>query len=424
VPHNTRIHLAQQHLDATTASNFGSARGHGPVPGDPVRRLYIHVPFCFHKCHYCDFYSIVDSQDRQAAFTDRLVGELTALSPWTDNQPLHSVFVGGGTPTLLEPTHWRTLLGEMDRLFDLSEIREDGGEFTVECNPETASDELFEVLTSGGVNRLSVGAQSIHPGQLKTLERWHDPANVGKALDLARQHGIERLSLDLIYGVPEQTIEQWAADLASALALGVTHLSCYNLTYEPNTAMTRRLERGEFQPAPEEAEIEMHNLCLATVRAAGLERYEVSNFARMGHECAHNLGYWRQEQWLAAGPSASAHVAGRRWKNVPRLGDYLKRSDAGFSAIIDEEPPDSATAVVERIMTGLRLAEGIDAAQTLARVEALGDAGSAAAVDMAQLAQRHEASGLMRSGERWTLTDAGFLLADGIASEFMALVPR
>ena len=424
LPHNTRIQLAQQRPAGTSPSIFASAREIGPVPDHPVERLYIHIPFCFHKCHYCDFYSIVDSQDRQAAFVDRLVRELTALSPWTNDHPLRSIFVGGGTPTLLAAEHWRTLLEAMGRLFSLSEIRSDQGEFTVECNPETASDELFEVLVAGGVNRLSVGAQSFDLSNLKTLERWHDPANVGRALRLAHKHGIRRTSLDLIYGIPGQSVEQWGRDLESALSLGITHLSCYNLTYEPNTAMTKRMNRGEFTPAAEETEIEMHNLCLETIRSAGLERYEVSNFARPGHECAHNLGYWRQEQWLAAGPSASGHVGGRRWKNVPHIGDYLRLDDEGFSAITDDEPPLAATAIVERIMTGLRLTEGIDQGETLARVGALGDEGAAAIHGLRQLAAQYAQKGLMRGGDRWSLTDAGFLFADGIAAEFMALVPR
>jgi coproporphyrinogen III oxidase-like Fe-S oxidoreductase len=233
------------------------------------------------------------------------------------------------------------------------------GEFTVECNPETVTPELMEILVQGGVNRVSMGAQSFNPVHLKTLERWHDPASVPRALSIARDAGISRRSIDLIFGIPGQTLDDWKSDLDAALALGTTHLSCYNLTYEPNTAMTARKNRGEFAAADEDLEVEMYSATLAALRAAGLERYEVSNYARPGDEARHNLAYWHQEQWLAAGPSASAHVAGHRWKNLPRLDDYLSFSDEGFAAITDHEPPDAQRALAERIMTGLRLARGL-----------------------------------------------------------------
>ncbi|MCH7792103.1 MAG: radical SAM family heme chaperone HemW [Planctomycetes bacterium] len=422
MPHNTLISLLQQRPGETSRPHFGSARGLVPVPDRPVRRLYIHVPFCSHKCHYCDFYSIVDTLDRQRAFTDRLIEELTALAPWSAGGSLCSVFVGGGTPTLLRTELWGELLAAIDRLFDLSTIRAGLGEFTVECNPESATEELFQTLVAGGVDRLSVGAQSFNSRHLHTLERRHDPVNVARALTLARQCGIKRTSIDLIYAVPGQTVDDWAADLGEALSLGVGHVSCYNLTYEPNTAMTKRLGRGDFDPIDEQTEIDMHTLAVATLGGAGLRRYEVSNFARPGQESDHNLGYWRQEQWLAAGPSASAHVAGHRWKNVPRLGDYLKIDDGGFAAIIDHEPPDAPRLLRERVMTGLRLTEGIEASPILEEVRTLGDA--AAALSMERLAGVYVARGLMRAGDRWALTDGGFLLADGIAAEFMALIPE
>lgn len=381
---------------------------------EPARSLYVHVPFCFHKCHYCDFYSIVDTRDRQAPLTDRLIAELDHLAPFAG--PLETVFIGGGTPTLLRPELWRRLLAALHDRFDLARA-----EFTVECNPETATTELFAILAGGGVNRVSIGAQSFSPTHLKTLERWHDPQNVGRAVELARQAGIERQSVDLIFAIPGQTLEQWQADLETALDLGVTHMSCYALTYEPNTAMTARMSRGDFAPAPEDLEADMLERTLEMLRSAGLQRYEVSNFATPGLECEHNLAYWRQEQWLAAGPSASGHVAGWRWKNVPRLDSYL--GDLPYQGVppaIDVEPPDPARALAERLMTTLRLREGLPIACTLAR----------AAQVRPDLPERLEATALryQRSGHlditdtRWQLTDAGMMLADGIAAEFMSQI--
>ncbi len=373
------------------------------VSAGPVQVLYIHVPFCFHKCHYCDFYSIVDTRDRQEPFTDRLIAELAHIAPLAG--PLTSIFVGGGTPTLLRPDLWSRLLAALHERFDLQ-----GAEFTVECNPETASAELFSTLAAGGVNRISIGAQSFNPAHLKTLERWHDPANVGRAVELARSAGIARQSVDLIFGIPGQTLAEWEADLKEAVMFGVEHLSCYALTYEPNTAMTARMERGQFEPADEDLEADMLQLTLDRLRAHGYDRYEVSNYAKPGAGCRHNLAYWRQDQWLAAGPSASGHVAGWRWKNVPRLDSYIGAPGTrGVPPAIDVESPDAVRAMAERIMTGLRLREGISASGL---PEAL----------HAEALRQHKLGNLDIDGDRWQLTDCGMMLADGIAAEFMGLL--
>lgn len=382
----------------------------------PARSLYIHVPFCFHKCHYCDFYSLVDTRDRQPPFTRRLIRELTALAPRARAEPIRTVFIGGGTPSLLAPDLWRHLLAALHERFDLSA----NPEFTVECNPETVSADLVRLLREGGVNRVSVGAQSFDPRHLGTLERWHEPANVERAVRLARDAGIARQSVDLIFGIPGQTLADWERDLGRALDLGTTHLSCYNLTYEPGTAMTARLKRAEFEPAPEDLEVAMYEATLRLTRAAGLHRYEVSNYARPGDECRHNLAYWRQEQWLAAGPGASAHLAGHRWKNTPRLDDYLTIDDEGLPPVADHEAPDPARALRERIMTGLRLAEGLETGPILAALDAPHATGSAR---LLRAVEAHRARAhLVSDSGRWRLTDAGFLFADGIAADLMAAV--
>ena len=395
--------------------------GSGPMGGEgPARSLYIHIPFCFHKCHYCDFYSIVDSRDRQRAFTARLVRELWALAPMSGGLPLETIFVGGGTPTLLAPGLWVELLATLDDAYDLSAIKAGRGEFTVECNPETATPELMGVLAGGGVNRVSIGAQSFDPAMLKVLERWHDPENVGRAVGLAGAAGIDRRSVDLIYAIPGQTLEGWGRDLERALSLGVTHVSAYNLTYEPNTAMTMRLKHGEFAPTPEEVEVEMFRLTGEMISRAGLERYEVSNYAVRGHECAHNLAYWRQNQWIAAGPSASGHLAGHRYKVVARLGDYLQDREDGLSPLVEHEGPDARRALAEVVMTGLRLREGLDAGAVLGRAESV-EPGLGERIE--REAERWKRVGYLNNERgRWSLTEAGVLFADGIASEFIARI--
>lgn len=326
-----------------------------------VTGLYLHMPFCFHKCHYCDFYSIVDERDRQAAFAERMAGELRELGALLPGA-IETIFVGGGTPTLLRVDLWQQVLAALHEAFDLSEL----AEFTVEANPETVTDELLGVLRAGGVNRMSIGAQSFSEAHLKTLERWHDPRKVAAAMDMARRAGIDNLNLDLIFAVPGQTLEQWTDDLTTALSLEPTHLSCYSLTYEPNTAMTKKLQLGMLKPCAESIEAAMFEHTIDTLTAAGFEHYEVSNFALTSRgrqpagdrRCRHNLMYWLNGQWLAVGPSASGHVAGVRWKNLPHLGRYLATSGAG-TPIQDVEQLDREDSIGEQLMLRLRLLEGV-----------------------------------------------------------------
>jgi oxygen-independent coproporphyrinogen-3 oxidase len=428
--------------DGRPTAGAALAHAHPPAPS-----LYIHTPFCVHKCHYCDFYSIVDTQDRQEAFGERLTRELRALAPHAG--PLATIFVGGGTPSLLGLGVWERLLTELRSGFEFrggpsgqctsasdgsGSLRIPGPrnpipapfEFTVECNPESTTPELLALLKAHGVNRVSIGAQSFNHRHLKTLERWHNPDNVRRAVELAQAAGIERQSVDLIYAVPGQTLEEWDADLREAISLGTTHLSCYSLTYEPNTAMTARLRAGEFTPIDEDLDAEMFRHTAATLGAAGLARYEVSNFARPGDESLHNLAYWRQEQWLAAGPSASGHVyagedpamGGYRWKNVPRLADYL--GDGGFSPIVDLETPDAARGLRERLMMGIRLNEGLDAPRTL-RDAMLVDPGAPARLE--RLVGKLIGQGLLHDDRaRWRLTEPGFLMTDGVAAQLMGCI--
>ncbi|MBX3408998.1 MAG: radical SAM family heme chaperone HemW [Phycisphaeraceae bacterium] len=392
--------------------------GATPASGD-VRSLYIHVPFCFHKCHYCDFYSIVDTQDRQAAFVDRLRSELQAMAHLAA-RPLDTIFVGGGTPTLLREDLWRVLLDDLQRLFGAAQMPDNGREFTVECNPETATDSLMDTLASGGVNRISIGAQSFNARHLATLERWHDPSNVERAIERARRAGITRASVDLIFAIPGQTLEEWREDLRHALRLGTDHISCYALTYEPNTAMTARLSRGEFARADEDLEADMFAATCEMLEAHGLVRYEVSNFARAGQECRHNLAYWRQEDWLAAGPSASGHLRGHRWKNSPRLDDYLQPTPDGTARIVDHEPPDPRRELLDWLMTGLRLREGIRLEGLVTRAARVDPLAQARILGVLRGAQSRGFA--EPSGGAWRLTEAGLAVADAVIADIFAAV--
>ncbi|CAN5776120.1 radical SAM family heme chaperone HemW [soil metagenome] len=432
-------------------ADFTDAKTH-PAP---VRSLYIHIPFCAHKCHYCDFYSFVDKFDQQEAFAARLIDELAALAPLSRNAggarvPLRTIFIGGGTPSLLRVHLWERVLRALDQVFDLSLIRAESrpahlrapapllidsapqAEFTIECNPESASGELFALWRSFGVGRVSLGAQSFEHHHLATLERRHNPENVSRALDLARAAGIARQSIDLIYAVPGQTLAEWERDLRRAVALGTEHISCYNLTYEPTTALTARRDAGTVTPIEDDLEADMFELAASILSAAGLARYEVSNYARPGRESRHNLAYWWQEQWLAAGPSASGHIwstaasagstwrPGHRWKNRPALGQYLDFSDAGLAPITQHELPDARRAVREGLMTAMRLRDGVDHAAACAAAEHVSP-GSAARLER-EAANLISDELLLSSNGRWRVSPRGWLMADFIAKRLMSCV--
>ncbi len=315
--------------------------------------LYVHVPFCFHKCHYCDFYSIVDDRNRQGAFVQRLSDELAWWCDRAGLQPM-TVFVGGGTPTLLPAEGWRRLLGELGDRGVLERV----GEFTVEANPETLTPALLKVLTGGGVNRMSIGAQSFDPVLLKALERWHEPASVARAVAMARDAGLTNVNLDLIFAIPGQSEAQLERDLDAALALGPQHVSCYSLTFEPGTPLEQRRRLGQIKPADEETQRWFYERVIARLAAGGYEHYEISNWARPGRRCEHNLLYWRNGHWLGLGPSAASHRAGRRWKNAPHLGRYL--TSVGPAPVSEEENLTPDGSIGEQFMLGLRLTEGVE----------------------------------------------------------------
>lgn len=362
---------------------------------DPATRidgLYLHLPFCFHKCHYCDFYSVVDraDQDRQAQFTAALIAELRRWVGVLEGWRPRTVFAGGGTPTYLRPELWAELLDAMNELRLLVECVE----FTVEANPETVTPELMKQLSGDGVNRVSIGAQSFQRESLAALERWHDPDNVPRAVDACRAAGIDNLSLDLIFAIPGQTLAMLDDDLSRLIELRPTHLSTYGLTYEPRTPLTARLRVGQVTAIDEDTQRAMYAHVLDRLEGEGFEHYEVSNWARgeknrgtrnaecgiesqwmevmtpplaaehsafhapsSAFQCLHNLAYWHNANWIGVGPGAASHVTGQRWRNVPSLTTYLAASPD--PPVEDYEYLPADQRIGERMMLGLRLAEGL-----------------------------------------------------------------
>ncbi len=414
----------------------------------PVRSLYLHIPFCTHKCHYCDFYSVeIEDRGRHKAFVEALEMEIAALGalkdaiderhPKSDNR-LRTIFAGGGTPSLLSPDLWERVLRALRDAFDLSATQIDDWEFTVECNPESVSAELMTTLREGGVNRISVGAQSFDARHLALLERIHEPENVQRALQMAHDAGVTRRSVDLIFGIPGQSIDEWMRDLDQVLQLdpGVDHVSCYALTYEPNTPLTVRMRRGEFTPMDQDRERELMSLTRDRLRKAGFERYEISNFARTSPapgktRSRHNEAYWRGMSWFAAGPSASGHLlvderrperGGWRFKNVPRLADWAAsvRRSGGRADVVDLEGPDSEQALVERLLMELRVIDGIDIESIRSHASHIGaeDELVRRVTSLIDRGHMEAASG------RWRLTDEGVYLTDAIVGELCEAINR
>lgn len=371
----------------------------------------MHVPFCFHKCHYCDFYSLVESPgtDRQEVFTDRLIEEMRRRAGQVTLRPV-TIFVGGGTPTLLRVGLWQRLLDEMKSLGLLDAVCE----FTVEANPETVTPELAAVLVAGGVNRVSLGAQSFHPLLLKALERWHAPASVAKAVGTFRAAGVTNINLDLIFAIPGQTMETLDSDIDAALAIGPDHLSYYGLTYEPNTALTRRLKMGQVSQVEEDAESGMFARVIGRLEGAGFEQYEVSNWSRISagaeRRCAHNLVYWRNENWLGVGPAAASHVEGHRWKNKPHLGQYL--DGRPVPPVVDVESLPEERRVGEELMLRLRLREGVADGWLRARLGA-GDARWQTLEELISIGVLERAAGGIR------LTRRGLFVADAVIAQLL-----
>ena len=376
---------------------------------ESVQAVYVHVPFCFARCGYCDFYSEIFDSDRAAAFVTQVLGE---LDDWRRRARLtpRTVFVGGGTPTTLSPP----LLARL-----LSALRDLGGpqgiaEFTIEANPATVSAEIASTLVEHGVNRVSLGAQSFRQAELDLLERQHDPEQVAQTIRTCRAAGIESVSLDLIFGVPGQTRTTWSENLRRALELDPQHLSCYGLTYEPGTRLHGQRSAGQVRQCDEDLEADLYELTIDELARQGLPQYEISNFARPGYECRHNLVYWRNEPYLGLGPAAAGFVDGVRYKNVSNLEEYVALRRDGRSVQAEQERLDAERSLRESVMLGLRLIRGIDRAAFRSRF------GVDPVDQFTAVVERHVADGLLEiNPTHLRLSRAGLLLADTVMADFL-----
>ncbi|MCH8805556.1 MAG: radical SAM family heme chaperone HemW [Planctomycetes bacterium] len=374
-----------------------------------IRSLYVHVPFCHTLCGYCDFYSQVIDRRSVAPLVDALLLELQQLAA-EHEIAIETLFVGGGTPTTLPPEELSRLLRALESL----PRGEDTLEFTVEANPATVNSEIAGVLARHAVNRVSIGAQSFDPSELRVLERIHAPKQVVDTVAACRAAGIERINVDLIFGVPGQSLAAWESNLERVLELRTEHLSCYGLTYERGTPLFRQLQQGLVRRVDAEVEAEMYETTIDRLGAAGFGHYEISNFARPGRECRHNLRYWHNQTYAGIGPAAAGFVRGLRYKNVPDTAEYVRAIQAGRSPRIEHERLTLDRTARETAMLELRLIEGIDRRCFAERfghdpMDLFRDA----------VAKHVELELLAVDEHALRLTRAGLLLADSVIADFL-----
>lgn len=320
--------------------------------------LYIHVPFCLRKCAYCDFYSLPDQLSLKEAYVKTVCEELTLQAASFDMTEVHSIYFGGGTPTLLTGHEVKEILRTV---FTVYHICPDA-EITMEGNPGTLTEANLTAYLEAGVNRLSLGVQSFDPGELSMLGRIHTPEEAEHAVNSARKAGFKNLNLDLMYGLPGQRADGFERTLRRAVSLTPEHLSCYSLIVEPGTPLAVRIEQNQVPPLPgEETILEMEETMKTLLREQGFHRYEVSNYAREGFESRHNLTYWECEPYLGIGPAAHSCIGNRRFYCPDDLKKWLQGPST--ERYLEEGDNQESDRRFERVMMGFRMTRGVDLAR-------------------------------------------------------------
>ena len=365
----------------------------------PALGLYIHIPFCKAKCAYCDFYSLAHSEEKMDAYTAALLRHLEEVAPRAAGMQVDTVYFGGGTPSYLGTARLIRILQTVQRRYDVTR----DAEITLEANPDSAGDwRALRKLRRAGFNRLSLGVQSTDDELLRRIGRVHTCEQVQQAVTAARKAKLTNLSLDLIYGLPGQTMEDWQRTLADAVALGPEHLSCYGLKLEEGTPLWQ--QRQALTLPDDDAQADMYLYTVAALSEAGYGQYEISNFARAGRESRHNLKYWRMQEYAGFGPGAHSDFGGVRYGYVRDLDAYI----AGRLVLAEAETDGTLARDFEYVMLSLRTAEGIDRRTFENRYRQRFEA-------MERLFVQYEQAGLAQRTEGgWRLTPRGFLVSNSI----------
>ena len=394
--------------DGDPVPDDGALPASALTAGDGSLAMYVHVPFCASRCGYCDFNTYTAAElgaapgASQTSYVDAALKEISLARGVLGPRTVTSVFVGGGTPTLLASETLVTLLGAIRETFGLA----DGAEVTTEANPESVTPESLAVLRAGGFTRMSFGMQSAVPHVLRTLDRVHTPGRAAQAVAEARAAGFDDVSLDLIYGTPGESVDDWRTSLDAALAAEPDHVSAYALIVEDGTPLARRIRRGEL-PAPDDDDLaDKYLLADELFGNAGYDWYELSNWARPGHPCRHNVAYWRSTDWWGIGAGAHSHVGGVRWWNVKHPAAYAERLGQGRSPGHAREVLTDDQRRVEQVLLEIRLADGLSESSLLpSELDRVGDL---VARDL-----------IVRTGGHLVLTLQGRLLADAVVRDLL-----
>ena len=376
--------------------------------------FYIHIPYCVKRCGYCDFNTYTPGELKEGSdiaqvsngYIDLLIQEAKiARAQVKTNEPIPTIFFGGGTPTLMEPADLGRVLKTLEADFGFAKDIET----TIEANPDTVSKEKLAALRGIGINRISFGMQSAAPHVLAVLDRTHNPENVVKATNWAREVGFEQVSVDLIYGTPGESIADWEATIDSALALPINHISAYALIVESGTKLAAQVKRGEVVIPDDDQTADKYLLADEKFSKAGFTWYELSNWAKPGGECRHNIAYWESANWWGLGPGAHSHVDGKRFWNVKHPNAYRERLESNQSPVLESETLKLEEKESERVMLAIRMPEGITK-------NSLDDA--------ALLRLESYLAGGQISKENWergqiSLTLSGRLMADRIVREIL-----
>ena len=368
-------------------------------PGGPFG-VYVHVPFCVTRCGYCDFNTYTPAElggVNPDAWLLKLRSEIELAGARLGAPTVHTVFVGGGTPSLLGSARLATVLESVRDNFELAS----DAEVTTEANPESTWPEMFAGLRSAGYTRISLGMQSVAPRVLATLDRVHSPGRAVTAAGEAMAAGFEHVSLDLIYGTPGESDDDLRRSVDAAIGADVDHVSAYALVVEEGTALARRVRRGEITAPDDDVLAHRYELVDEQLSAAGFDWYEVSNWSRAGGQCLHNLGYWDGGQWWGAGPGAHSYVGATRWWNVKHPNAYAQILDGAALPVADFEQLTAQQRHTEDVLLRIRLRQGLP-------LDLLDDA------ERERAAVAVEDGLLTPDGERLVLTDRGRLLADGV----------
>ena len=376
----------------------------------PMAGVYVHIPFCASRCSYCDFFSTLEMETAGAPYVEALIDEARLRCHELGDDVVRTLYLGGGTPSQLPLPLMKRLIQSLQDIFDLSGVEE----FTVEANPDDVTPEWCSALASLGVNRVSMGVQTFEDDILRLIGRRQTAAQVTHAIANLRAAGITNISIDLIYGLPGQTLDSWKDSVEQAIALRPRHVSAYGLTYEPGTRLWLQRERGEVREVPEEICVEMYRNLVERLREAGYEHYEISNFALPGYHSRHNSSYWDETPYLGLGAAAHSYDGSIRHSNPCDLHRYIAHIQAGEPPC-EQEEMTQCERYDERVMLGLRTAAGVDAERLRE------DFGDAVWSHFIREIQPHLDAGNVRlvGKSRYVLTADGILLSDSVIRDLM-----